>query len=56
MVDKVYKKYIRISKYKFNKIIKEVYYNMANVYLKIGITCRWAYCARNSFKGVACNG
>ena len=47
MVEKVCKKYIKIIKYKFNKIIREVYYNMANIYLKIGITCRWASHGRN---------
>ena len=56
MVEKVCKKYIKIIKYKFNKIIREVYYNMANIYLKIGITCRWANCMRNNFKGVVYHG
>lgn len=51
MVDEVSKKYIKISIYKFNKIIREVYCNMASIYLKMGITCMWSYCVRNSFMG-----
>lgn len=52
MVDRVCKKYIKIRKHESNNIIREVYCNMANIYLRIVL----ANCVRNSFKGVVYHG